>query len=133
MAPKTILVIDDEPSIGRVVQFKLQQEGFKVRIATDGLEGLAKVKEEKPDLILLDLMMPGMDGFEVAKRLRASSETATTPVIILTARGQEMDRIRGIELGVLDFFTKPFSPQKLLERVKELFKGAGGPGGPGAP
>ncbi len=130
MAPKTILVIDDEPSIGRVVQFKLQQEGFKVRIATDGLEGLAKVKEEKPDLILLDLMMPGMDGFEVAKRLRASSETATTPVIILTARGQEMDRIRGIELGVLDFFTKPFSPQKLLERVKELFKGAGGPGAP---
>jgi len=122
MAPKTILVIDDEPSIGRVVQFKLQQEGFKVRIATDGLEGLAKVKEEKPDLILLDLMMPGMDGFEVCRRLRAASETATTPVIILTARGQEMDRTRVIEFGVLDFFTKPFSPQKLLERVKEVFK-----------
>jgi len=130
MASKTILVIDDEPSIGRVVQFKLQQEGFKVRIATDGLEGLAKVKEEKPDLILLDLMMPGMDGFEVCRRLRASPETATTPVIILSARGQEMDRIRGIELGVLDFFTKPFSPQKLLERVKELFKGPGGSGAP---
>lgn len=122
MASKTILVIDDEPSIGRVVQFKLQQEGFKVRIATDGLEGLAKVSEEKPDLILLDLMMPGMDGFEVCRRLRASPETATTPVIILSARGQEMDRIRGIELGVLDFFTKPFSPQKLLERVREVFK-----------
>jgi two-component system alkaline phosphatase synthesis response regulator PhoP len=122
MAPKTILVIDDEPSIGRVVQFKLQQEGFKVSVATDGLEGLAKVNEEKPDLILLDLMMPGMDGFEVCRRLRASPETVATPVIILTARGQEMDRIRGVELGVLDFFTKPFSPQKLLERVKEVFK-----------
>jgi two-component system alkaline phosphatase synthesis response regulator PhoP len=119
---KSILVIDDEPSIGRVVQFKLQQEGFKVRVATDGLEGLAYMKEEKPDLILLDLMMPGMDGFEVCRRLRASPETVTTPVIILSARGQEMDRIRGIELGVLDFFTKPFSPKKLLERVKEVFK-----------
>jgi two-component system alkaline phosphatase synthesis response regulator PhoP len=119
---KSILVIDDEPSIGRVVQFKLQQEGFKVRVATDGLEGLAYIKEEKPDLILLDLMMPGMDGFEVCRRLRAVPETMTTPVIILTARGQEMDRIRGVELGVLDFFTKPFSPQKLLERVKEVFK-----------
>jgi two-component system alkaline phosphatase synthesis response regulator PhoP len=119
---KSILVIDDEPSIGRVVQFKLQQEGFKVRVATDGLEGLAYMKEEKPDLILLDLMMPGMDGFEVCRRLRAAPETVATPVIILTARGQEMDRIRGIELGVLDFFTKPFSPQKLLERVKEVFK-----------
>jgi len=119
---KSILVIDDEPSIGRVVQFKLQQEGFKVSVATDGLEGLAKVNEEKPDLILLDLMMPGMDGFEVCRRLRASPETVATPVIILTARGQEMDRIRGVELGVLDFFTKPFSPQKLLERVKEVFK-----------
>jgi len=119
---KSILVIDDEPSIGRVVQFKLQQEGFKVRVATDGLEGLVYIKEEKPDLILLDLMMPGMDGFEVCRRLRASPETVTTPVIILTARGQEMDRIRGVELGVLDFFTKPFSPQKLLERVKEVFK-----------
>jgi DNA-binding response OmpR family regulator len=119
---KSILVIDDEPSIGRVVQFKLQQEGFKVRVATDGLEGLAYIKEEKPDLILLDLMMPGMDGFEVCRRLRAVPETVTTPVIILTARGQEMDRIRGVELGVLDFFTKPFSPQKLLERVKEVFK-----------
>ena len=120
--PKTILVVDDEPSIGRVVQFKLQQEGFRVALATDGLEGLAKVREEKPDLILLDLMMPGMDGFEVCRRLRAAPETVTTPVIILTARGQEMDRIRGVELGVLDFFTKPFSPQKLLERVKEVFK-----------
>ena len=119
---KSILVIDDEPSIGRVVQFKLQQEGFKVRVATDGLEGLAYINEEKPDLILLDLMMPGMDGFEVCRRLRAVPETMTTPVIILTARGQEMDRIRGVELGVLDFFTKPFSPQKLLERVKEVFK-----------
>ncbi len=119
---KSILVIDDEPSIGRVVQFKLQQEGFKVRVATDGLEGLAYMKEEKPDLILLDLMMPGMDGFEVCRRLRAAPETVATPVIILTARGQEMDRIRGVELGVLDFFTKPFSPQKLLERVKEVFK-----------
>jgi two-component system alkaline phosphatase synthesis response regulator PhoP len=119
---KSILVIDDEPSIGRVVQFKLQQEGFKVRVATDGLEGLAYMKEEKPDLILLDLMMPGMDGFEVCRRLRAAPETVATPVIILTARGQEMDRIRGLELGVLDFFTKPFSPQKLLERVKEVFK-----------
>ena len=120
--PKTIIVIDDEPSIGRVVQFKLQQEGYRVLVATDGLEGLAKVKEEKPELILLDLMMPGMDGFEVCKRLRADSATATTPIIILTARGQEMDRIRGGELGVLDFFTKPFSPQKLLERVREVFK-----------
>jgi DNA-binding response OmpR family regulator len=119
---KTILVVDDEPSIGRVVQFKLQQEGFRVAVATDGLEGLAKVKEEKPDLILLDLMMPGMDGFEVCRRLRASPETAATPVIILTARGQETDRIKGSELGVLDFYTKPFSPQKLLERVREVFK-----------
>lgn len=119
---KTILVVDDEPSIGRVVQFKLQQEGFRVAVATDGLEGLAKVKEEKPDLILLDLMMPGMDGFEVCRRLRASPETAATPVIILTARGQETDRIKGAELGVLDFYTKPFSPQKLLERVREVFE-----------
>lgn len=121
-ASKTILVIDDEPSIGRVVQFKLQQEGFKVLVATDGLEGLAQIKEAKPDLILLDIMMPGMDGFEVCRRVRATPEIAATPVIILTARGQEPDRTKGIDLGVLDFFTKPFSPQKLLERVREVFK-----------
>lgn len=118
---KTIVVVDDEPSIGRVVQFKLEKEGFKVHVATDGIEGLAKIQSEKPDLVLLDIMMPGMDGFEVCQRMKENPRTAKIPVIVLTARGQAPDRIRGKELGIIDFFTKPFSPTRLLEKVTEVF------------
>ena len=118
----TILVVEDEEDIADLVAFNLRRNEFQVELAHDGIQGLAKAKEIKPDLIVLDVMMPGLDGFRVFKELRKDKSTRTIPVIMLTARGQTEDRIQGLELGAEDYVTKPFSPKELVLRIKNLIK-----------
>jgi len=118
----TILVVEDEEDIADLVAFNLRRNEFQVELAHDGIQGLAKAKGIKPDLIVLDVMMPGLDGFRVFKELRKDKSTRTIPVIMLTARGQTEDRIQGLELGAEDYVTKPFSPKELVLRIKNLIK-----------
>ncbi|MBT7957948.1 MAG: response regulator transcription factor [Akkermansiaceae bacterium] len=118
----TILVVEDEEDIADLVAFNLRRNEFQVELAHDGIQGLAKAKEIKPDLIVLDVMMPGLDGFRVFKELRIDKSTRTIPVIMLTARGQTEDRIQGLELGAEDYVTKPFSPKELVLRIRNLLK-----------
>jgi two-component system phosphate regulon response regulator PhoB len=118
----TILVVEDEEDIADLVAFNLRRNEFQVELAHDGIQGLAKAKGIKPDLIVLDVMMPGLDGFRVFKELRIDKSTRTIPVIMLTARGQTEDRIQGLELGAEDYVTKPFSPKELVLRIKNLIK-----------
>ena len=113
---KKLLVVEDEKNIVDILAFNLKREGYEVATAMDGAAGLALALEEDPDLILLDLMLPKMDGFEVCRRLREQGRT--TPVIMLTAREEETDKVLGLELGADDYITKPFSMRELLARVK---------------
>jgi two-component system alkaline phosphatase synthesis response regulator PhoP len=117
---KKIMVIDDEPYIARVIKFKLEQEGYTVYSANDGVSGLEKIKQEKPDLVLLDVMMPGLSGYEVCQKIKSDNSLAQTPVVILTAKGQERDREQGLSVGASDYITKPFSPNRLLELVRTM-------------
>jgi two-component system alkaline phosphatase synthesis response regulator PhoP len=117
---KKIMVVDDEPYIARVIKFKLEQEGYTVISANDGQSGLQKIKEEKPDLVLLDVMMPGLSGYEVCQKIKEDADLAGIPVVILTAKGQERDREQGMTMGASDYITKPFSPNRLLELVKSM-------------
>jgi|LSQX01.3.fsa_nt_gb two-component system response regulator VicR len=110
-----ILVVDDEKPIVDIVRFNLKKEGYTVIEAYDGHEAVSKALEQKPDLILLDVMLPGMDGFEVCKKLRTS---ISTPILMLTAREEEVDKVLGLELGADDYITKPFGVRELLARVK---------------
>jgi two-component system alkaline phosphatase synthesis response regulator PhoP len=119
---KRILVVEDEQDIAQLVQHYLQKEGFRSVTAMNGIEALKKVKEEQPDLIVLDLMLPEMDGLEVCKRVRSAPETAMLPIIMLTAKAEESDTIVGLELGADDYVTKPFSPKALVARVKALLR-----------
>jgi two-component system phosphate regulon response regulator PhoB len=114
-----ILVVDDEPGVVELVQYNLNQAGYDVETAVNGTEAVEKARSLTPDLILLDVMLPEMDGFEVCKVLRANGNTATIPIIMLTAKASEIDRIVGLELGADDYVTKPFSPRELLLRVKK--------------
>lgn len=120
MKSKKVLVVDDEPYILRSLRMILEMEGYQVETATDGLEALKKVSENKPHLILLDIMMPHMDGYEVAKRIKEDPMTSDISILVLTAKGLEKDKMRSISLGVDEHLTKPFSPTKLLEKVKEI-------------
>lgn len=122
VARARVLVVEDEINVGRLVALYLEREGFEVRIATDGEEALAAFREQRPDLVLLDLMLPKVDGWEVCKRLRRLTDV---PVIMLTARGDEVDRLLGLELGADDYVTKPFSPRELVLRVKAVLRRAG--------
>jgi two-component system alkaline phosphatase synthesis response regulator PhoP len=117
---KKIMVIDDEPYIARVIKFKLEQEGYTVYSANDGISGLEKIRQEKPDLVLLDVMMPGLSGYEVCQKIKADTALSQIPVVILTAKGQERDREQGLSVGASDYITKPFSPNRLLELVKTM-------------
>ena len=117
-----ILVVDDEDAIRELIVFNLEQQNFDVLEALDGIEAIDKVKLEKPDLILLDVMLPKMDGLEVCQKLRYSKEFAHIPIIMLTARGEEVDRVLGLEIGADDYVTKPFSPRELVARVKAMFR-----------
>ncbi len=112
---KTILVVEDEKAIVDILRFNLEREGYRVLAAFDGEEGVALAKSENPDLILLDLMLPKMDGFEVCKYIRRNMDM---PIIMLTAREEEVDKVLGLELGADDYITKPFSMRELLARVK---------------
>ena len=119
MKPK-ILVVDDEPDALEVLGFKLKEAGFAPVFAKDGTRALAAARDEKPALIVLDLMLPEVDGLEVCKILRRDPATAMTPILMLTARAAEMDRVIGLELGADDYVTKPFSPRELVLRIKKL-------------
>ena len=119
---KKILIVEDEQDILQLVKHYLEKEGFRIIAAMSGLEALKKVKEDKPDLVVLDLMLPEMDGLEICKRLRSTPETAMLPIIILTAKAEESDTIVGLELGADDYVTKPFSPKALVARVKALLR-----------
>jgi two-component system phosphate regulon response regulator PhoB len=122
---KTILIIEDENDLAELVAFNLAKEGYRTVVASDGASGLESVRSAPPDLILLDLMLPGMSGIDVCKILKSSEKTARIPVIILTAKGEEIDRVVGFEIGADDYMVKPFSTRELLLRVKALFRRAG--------
>jgi DNA-binding response OmpR family regulator len=117
-----VLVVDDEPDAVELVEFNLRKAGLNVVTAEDGLEALTKARAHVPDLILLDVMLPGMDGLEVCRNLRKDPKTASIPIIMLTAKGAELDRVLGLELGAADYVTKPFSPRELMLRVKNLLE-----------
>lgn len=120
---KKILIVDDEKSIRTLLQYNLQQSQFATEIAVDGEDALQKVETEKPDLILLDLMLPKIDGIEVCKILR--QRDIQTPIIMLTAKGDELDKVLGLEIGADDYMTKPFSPREVVARVKAVLRRSG--------
>jgi two-component system, OmpR family, alkaline phosphatase synthesis response regulator PhoP len=124
--PKKILAVDDERHIVRLVEVNLARAGYQVVTAFDGREALQKVEAEKPDLVVLDVMMPYMDGFEVLRNLKANPVTAEIPVIMLTAKAQDADVFRGWQSGVDCYLTKPFNPMELLTFVKRIFDSQSG-------
>jgi len=120
MTKPTILVVDDEPDAVDLIEFNLKNAGFQVKSAGNGVEALSKARAISPSLIVLDVMLPELDGFEVCKLLRRDPNTAAIPIIMLTAKAAEIDRVLGLELGADDYLTKPFSPRELVLRVKKL-------------
>jgi two-component system, OmpR family, response regulator VicR len=120
----TILIVEDEFAVGRGIEYALQQEGYSVRVAKNGEEGLEIAMQQAPDLVILDVRLPGMDGFEVLRRLRAGG--SKVPVLFLTARDDEVDKVIGLELGADDYLTKPFSLRELMSRIKALLRRAYG-------
>jgi two-component system alkaline phosphatase synthesis response regulator PhoP len=124
MASPTILVVEDEPDIRKLIQYHLNQERFKVFEAEDGEKALTLAQREKPDLAILDLMLPGLSGLEVCQRLRGRPETARLPILMLTAKAAEADRIIGLEMGADDYLAKPFSPREMVARVRALLRRA---------
>ena len=124
---KTVLVVDDEPSVRKVAAAYLEREGFAVRTASDGLDGLRQAEAGDLALIVLDVMLPKMNGLDVCKRLRA---TSNVPILLLTARGEEFDRVLGLELGADDYVVKPFSPRELVARVKAILRRTSGESAP---
>jgi phosphate regulon transcriptional regulator PhoB len=119
-----VLVVEDEPDIRSLIVHHLEREGFRCRTATSGGEALARVRATPPDLIVLDLMLPGMDGLEVCRRVRADPATATLPIIMLTAKADEVDRVVGLEIGADDYLAKPFSTKELVARVRAVLRRA---------
>jgi len=120
-----ILVVEDEADIRELLRYSLTQEGYAVEEAADGAEALDRIARRAPDLVLLDLMLPRMSGLELCRKLRANSETAQMPVIVVTAKSAEVDRILGLEMGADDYVVKPFSPREVVARVKALLRRAG--------
>ncbi|WP_420125196.1 response regulator transcription factor [Longimicrobium sp.] len=129
-AARRVLVADDEPHIGRIIQMKLEQGPYEVTLVSDGRAAMEELQGDEPiDVVLLDIMMPYASGLEVLAEARRLPHRRETPIIILTAKGQDADRRQALELGATDFFTKPFSPKKLLARVDEIFGGPASGGG----
>jgi DNA-binding response OmpR family regulator len=118
----TILIVEDEPRIAELARDYLAHAGFAVRLAVDGPMGLASALRDRPDLIVLDLGLPGLDGLDVTRKLRADPATATVPIVMLTARDDELDKLLGLELGADDYLTKPFSPRELVARVRAVLR-----------
>ena len=119
-----ILVVEDEPPLIEVLRYNLESEGFRVSVATDGEDALLMVDEETPDLVILDWMLPKLSGIEVCRRLRSPTINNRIPIIMLTARGEEGDRVRGLESGADDYIVKPFSPAELIARVRAVLRRA---------
>jgi len=119
---KKILVVDDEPDIVELVTYNLKKEGFEVSSAFDGEDALAKIRKGKFDFVILDLMLPGIQGMEICRIMRSDPLTKNIPIIMLTAKGEEVDKILGLEMGADDYMTKPFSPRELLARIKTIFR-----------
>lgn len=122
MANEKILVVDDEEHIAELISYNLTSNGYKVITANNGNDAVKLAVEEKPNLILLDLMIPGKDGYDVCKDIRSNSDVRNTPIIMLTAKSEELDKILGLELGADDYITKPFSVRELLARVKAVLR-----------
>jgi DNA-binding response OmpR family regulator len=122
VSARTVLVVEDEASLASTLSYNLRKNGFNVLSASDGVAGLQSARRDHPDLIVLDLMLPGMDGIEVCRRLRADSDV---PILMLTARSEETDRVVGLEMGADDYLTKPFSMRELMARVRALLRRAG--------
>lgn len=120
----SVLVVDDESAIQEMIRFALGRAGMKVRCAADGLEALTKISDEKPDILLLDWMMPGISGLDLTRRLRRNSQTAEIPIIMLTARANENDKVAGLNAGTDDYIIKPFSPRELVARINAVLRRA---------
>ena len=118
MPGKTILLVDDDPEIVKTVRHYLQQEGYAVRVAYNGLDALITVRDHLPDCVVLDVVLPDFDGWEVLQRIRANPQTAKIPIIMLTARVEDTDKIHGLDLGADDYLTKPFNPRELISRIR---------------
>jgi two-component system phosphate regulon response regulator PhoB len=127
MAQERILVVEDEPSLTEVLSYNLQREGYEVVVVHDGREGLRKAQMLLPDLLILDLMLPGLGGLEICRELRGSSKTAHIPILMLTAKAEETDQIVGFAVGADDYVTKPFSVKVLLQRIKVLLRRTSNP------
>src|SRR6266702_8927488 len=121
---RKVLVVDDEPVLVETIAYNLEQAGYEVMTAADGASALEVARREQPDLVILDIMLPQMDGLEVCRLLRREDSTATTPIMMLTARGEEIDKVVGLEDGADDYVTKPFGRRELLARVKALLRRA---------
>jgi len=119
-----VLVVEDEPDIRNLVVLHLTREGFRCRTAKNGPEALREAKAARPDLVVLDLMLPDLDGLEVCRRLRSETTTATIPIIMLTAKADEVDRVVGLEMGADDYVVKPFSPKELIARIRAVLRRA---------
>ena len=120
--PSRVLIVEDEPDIRELVVHHLKREGYQVSAASSGEEALRQVQAAPPDLVILDLMMPAMDGLEVCRRLRQDPSTVSLPIVMLTAKGDEVDRVLGLEIGADDYIVKPFSPKELLARVRAVLR-----------
>jgi DNA-binding response OmpR family regulator len=120
-----ILVIEDDPATSRLVDYSLRHEGYQVITASNGLEGIRKAHDESPDLIILDVMLPGMDGFEICHRLRAENDTARLPILMFSAKAQEIDKDTGLKVGADDYLPKPAAPAEILDRVEKLLSKKG--------
>jgi two-component system, OmpR family, phosphate regulon response regulator PhoB len=121
----TILIVDDEADLASLVEFNLKQAGLETAVALTGEQALQLAARQKPDLVLLDLMLPDISGRDVCRKLRANPQTRDVPIVMLTARGEEADRVQGFEVGADDYVTKPFSPRELVLRVKAILRRAG--------
>ena len=119
---ETILIVEDEKDIIKLLEYNLKKEGFNTSVAQDGEDALDMAPRLHPDLIILDLMLPGVDGWDVCKALKKETKTATIPIIMLTAKSQESDKVVGLELGADDYVTKPFSPRELIARIKAVLR-----------
>lgn len=119
---ENILVVDDEKDILELVSYNLKKEGFGISISADGEDALRRIKREKYDLIILDLMLPGIQGMELCRILKSSEDTSFVPIIMLTAKNEELDKVLGLEMGADDYITKPFSPRELIARVKAVLR-----------
>jgi two-component system phosphate regulon response regulator PhoB len=130
--PVKVLVVEDERDIAALVSYHLTKEGYRVRTAETGQEALSAITTERPDLVILDLMLPGLSGYEVLSEMRRRAESASLPVVVLTARRDEADRVKGLELGADDYVTKPFSPRELVLRVSAVLRRSQAPAVSGA-